>query len=106
MVGHVRKSQIRSQESDPEPCDSCAEVCVGGVPELFHQRMALEHLLDDAPLYTFAATVDQANLAQPCLVRRADVFVDDRRDVPRGERMKVQRALDRDAVRHGAQAAL
>ena len=35
------------------------------------------------------------------LVRGVDVFVDHRRDIPRGEGVQIECALDRNAMRHG-----
>lgn len=86
--------------------DSRAQMGLRRVPELLDERMPFERLLDDAALDTLAAAVNQSNLAKACLVRDSEVFGDNRGDVPGGERMQIQRALDRDLVRHGDQAAL
>ena len=60
------------------------------VPELHHERVVLEGLLDDAALDAFAATVNQPDLAQTCFVRRGDVLGDDRGDVARREGVEVE----------------
>ena len=65
-----------------------------GVPELHHERMVLECLLDDAALNAFAASVNQPHLAQACFVRGGDVLGDDRCDVARREGVEVERAFD------------
>ena len=78
----------------------------GGVMELDDQRMLLQHRVDDAALNALAAAVNQPDLAYPRLVCGGEVFGDDRRDVPRSERMQIECALDRDSMRHGRQAAL
>ena len=68
---------------------------LGSVPEFFDERMTIERLLHDGALHAFAASVDQANLSETLSVRRVDVLVDDRRDVARPERMKIERVFDR-----------
>ena len=73
------------------------------VPELFDQRMPLECLLDDPALHARAAAVNQSHFPKAGAMRGRDVFVDHRRHVSRGERMEIQRALDRDVVRHVTQ---
>ena len=50
-----------------------------GVPEFDDERMPLERLLHDAALNALAAAVNQPDLTQSGVVRRVDVFLDDRR---------------------------
>lgn len=82
--------------------DGRAEMRLGGVPELLHQRMALERLLDEAPLDAFAASMNEADLPEARLVRRADVLFDYGFDVAGREGVEIERLFDGDAVRHGA----
>ena len=65
------------------------------IVEKFHdEAMPFEDLLDDSPLDAAAAPVDQAHLAQTCCVGLRDVLFDDRGNIPRVKRMKIQRTLD------------
>ena len=75
-------------------------MCLGGVPELLDQGMALERLLHDAALHALAAAMNQSNLAQAGSVRSGHVFLDHRRDLPWGEGVEIEATLDRNAVRH------
>lgn len=61
--------------------------------------MTLERGLDDAPLHTRAAAVDESNLPQTSRVRLADVFIHHGRDVPRMKGVEIEGALDGDVVR-------
>jgi hypothetical protein len=61
--------------------------------------MPLEHLLHDAALNAFAAAMNQADLTQAGFVRGVDVLLDDRRDLPRRERVQVEVIVDGNAVR-------
>ena len=79
--------------------DRRAQVGFGGVPEFVDQRVALERLLHDAALNAFAPAVNQPHLAQPGLVGGVHVFLDDGLDVARRERVKIERVLDRNAMR-------
>jgi hypothetical protein len=104
-VQWVRKVRYRWPSGLPlrpaKTRDRRPEMRLGGVVKFLDQRMPLERLLDDATLHTLAAAMDQANLAQPCSVRRVDVLLDNGCDVARRERMQVERPLDRNAVCHG-----
>ena len=73
---------------------------VGVVPEPFDERMTIECDLDDVALDALTPSVDDPEVAQSGLVCRADVFVDDRGDVARGKRVKIELRLDRDPVHH------
>lgn len=73
---------------------------LGVVPELRDERVSVQDLLHDSPLDPAAPAVDQAYLPEAGLGRHRDVFVDDRGDLARMERMQVERILERDAVRH------
>lgn len=68
--------------------------------------MPLERLLYDAALHAATAAVDESNLAQARGVRGAHVFFDKGPDVARCEGVQIQRAFDRDAVRHAAYVAV
>ena len=72
---------------------------LGGIGVAFDERMRTKHLLDACPLDSHAAAVDQAYHSEPGSVRGGEIFLDDRRDVTRGEGVKVQLPLDRDLVR-------
>ena len=74
-----------------------------GVPELRHEGMVLQCLLDDAALDAFAATVNQPHLAQTCFVRGGDVLGGQRRR-ERGallEGVEVERGFDWDFFQDG-----
>jgi len=66
--------------------------------EALDQRMPLQGRLDDAALHAGAAPVNQPHLAQAGLVRRVDVFLDDRLDVARLEGVEVEGAFDGDGM--------
>ncbi len=57
--------------------------------------MLFERSLNDPALHAAAAAVNQSHFPKPCLVRRVDVFLDDRLDIPRMEGMQIERVLDR-----------
>jgi hypothetical protein len=78
-------------------------VRIGVVPELDHKRMPLERGLDDAALHTASAAVNEPHLPQARASRRLQVVTDDRRNVARRERVKVDLRADREDVRiiHG-----
>src|SRR5882724_9748483 len=65
------------------------------VPELDHEWMTLERRLHDAALHAPAPSVDEANLAKTRGLRRVDVLLDHRRDVPGMECMEIEFGLDR-----------
>ena len=60
--------------------------------------MAIEDLVNDPALNAFAASVNESDLGEARSVRRVDVLVDDRRDVARRERVKIERAFDRNLL--------
>lgn len=64
-----------------------------------HQRVPFEHLLDDAALHALSTAVDEPYFPEPGGVRFIDVLFDNRRDVSRGETVKVEAALDGNAER-------
>ena len=51
--------------------------------------------MDDRALDADAAAVDQADLTEAAFVSRPKVLLDHRRDVARGERVQVERVIDR-----------
>ena len=76
--------------------DRGAQVGVRRVEEFDDERMAVEDVLHHAALDAFAAAMDQPDFAQPGRVRRADVLVNDRRNIFRQERVEVEAMFDRD----------
>ena len=69
------------------------------VPELSDERVAIERRLHDAPLDAAAPAVHETHFPKTSVVRGADVFLDNDRDVTRAERVEVELGLDRDGVR-------
>ena len=75
------------------------------VPEFDYEGMAIERGLNDAALYAAAASVHKTNDLIARLMRGADVFVNDGRDVLWGESVQVELPLDRhlvQVVRHAS----
>ena len=68
---------------------------LGSIPELDDERMTIEHLLHDPALNALAAAMNQPHLAQAGVMCRRHILLDDRRHVARGERMQVERVLNR-----------
>ena len=64
-----------------------------------HEGMSFERRLHDPPLDACPAPVNQADFPEAGLVRRPDVFLDDRGDVTRLEGVEVQGVFDRQLVR-------
>ena len=69
------------------------------VEEFGHERIAVQNLLNDAPLDALAAAMDQADLAQTGRMCGVKVFIDDRRDIGRREGVKIKAVFDRNADR-------
>ena len=68
----------------------------GGIVEkLRHERVSFERFLNDAALNAAAAAVDEADFSQSGLVRFVDIFLDERRDIARAERVKIETVFDR-----------
>lgn len=88
------------ERSVGEPRDGGAEVGLCRVPEFADERMACERLLHDAALHALPATVNQTDLVKPGGVGGGHIFLDDRGDIARGKRVEIERAVDRDAMRH------
>lgn len=63
------------------------------------EGMPIENRLDPATLDARAASVNQPDFPQTRRVGRVNVLLDDRRDVPRMERVEVERVVDGHAVR-------
>lgn len=72
-----------------QDCDSCPQMRRGIVRKLQHERMAFERLLHDGALDAYAAAVDEPHFAEPRCVRCRHIFLDDRWDVSRCERVEV-----------------
>ena len=68
---------------------------LGSVPEFDDERMVFERPLHDGTLHALAASVNESNLGEARCVRCVDVLLDDRRDVARRERVKIERLFDR-----------
>ena len=68
------------------------------VVERLHERMPFQRRLHEAALYPFPAAMDQPHFPQASLVRRADIFLDNRAHVARRERVQVEFGLYRDRV--------
>lgn len=62
--------------------------------------MAIEGLLHDAALNAFAPSMNQTNFAKASFVRRSDVLLDDRPDVPGRESVKVEEVFDGNSMCH------
>jgi hypothetical protein len=71
---------------------------LGGIAERFDERVIPQRLVDPRPLHPNASSVDQPDLPQAGPVRRADVLVNHGRDVPRRERVQVDRVFDWNAM--------
>ena len=67
----------------------------GVIEKLQHQGMPLEGLLDDAALDAHAPAMDEPHVAKASGMRFSQILFDDRRDVPRGEGVKIEDAVDR-----------
>lgn len=72
------------------------------VPELGHQRVVLEHGLDDPALDPSAAAVDQSKFAKTGFVCGPEVLLDHGGDIARGERVEIELRLDRNSMGHQA----
>lgn len=97
----VRRGPGRSRGRLHQPRDGGAQMSVGRIPELGDERMAVERLLDDAPLHAGAAPVDQPHLAEPGGMGLADVRLHDGSHVAWRESVQVERGLDRQTVHGG-----
>ena len=64
------------------------------VKKLNHQRVLLEHSLDDSPLHTYAASVNESDFGKSRRVRFVQVLFDHGGDVSRGESMEVEGSVD------------
>lgn len=71
------------------------------VAELQHTRVPIERGLHDAALHAAAPPVHQPHDLEAGACGGLNVLGDDRRDVPRSERVQIDLAFDRDARGHG-----
>jgi hypothetical protein len=78
--------------------DRRAKVGLNGVVEGLDERMIPQDLLDTHALDADPSSMNESDFPQTGLMRRAHVLVDDRRDVPRQERVQVERVFDWDAT--------
>jgi len=69
---------------------------VSTVHEGGNQRMGRQKRLHAGPLHADAAAMDQPDLGEAARVGSDQVFVDDRADVLRPERVQVERIFDRE----------
>ena len=60
------------------------------VPKFDNPRVLFERRLDDAPLHAAASAVNQPDFAQAGGGSRVDVFVNDRWNVARRERVQIE----------------
>jgi hypothetical protein len=67
------------------------------VPKLDDAWMAIESGLYDAALNAASAAVDEPNLSKARIGSRVDVFLDDRGDIARRERVEIDFGLDGDS---------
>ena len=74
--------------------NSCTQVRGWIVEEFDHEGMLFQNLLDNAALNTATAAMDHAHLVKACRMSLENVFLDDRRDVARGEGVKIERPFD------------
>lgn len=74
----------------------------GVVPELLHERVVFDRLLDDPALDASAPAMNQPDVAHPCFVRGSDVLIDHGGDIPGREGVQVELRCDGDdrQVRH------
>lgn len=68
----------------------------GRIEEMLDQWMPFERALDDAALNASSAPVNQPDLAQSCLMRGIDVFLDHCCDFSRRKRVQIEGTLDWD----------
>ena len=81
------------------PCQDgnrCPQVGIGIVKKFQYEGVLLQDLLDDPSLDAVPASVYQPHLTQTSSVRLGDVFLDDRSNIARRERMEVKGSLDGD----------
>lgn len=71
---------------------------IGIVPELSHAPVPVERGLNDAALHAAAAAVHEAHAVKPGVPGGVDVFLDDRRDIPRREGVQVEFPVDGNAL--------
>jgi hypothetical protein len=93
----------------PESTHGRAQVGPGVVPERRDEVVALEDRLDDATLHASAPAVDESDFGQATSVCRPQIFVDDRRDVARGERVQIEFRVNGHDVRiggHGTESVI
>jgi hypothetical protein len=93
----------------PQSADGRAQVGSRVVPERRDEVVALEDGVDNAALDASAPPVDESDFRQAALVCRSQILVDDRRDVPWGERVKIEFRVDGNDVRiggHGAESPI
>jgi hypothetical protein len=64
------------------------------IAERRHQRVIPQDLVDPRPLHPNPPSVNEPDLRQANLVRRANVLVDDRRNIARRESVQVDRLFD------------
>ena len=92
----IMSDSVHPTTSIRETGNRGTEMCLRRIPELLDERMVLERLLDDPALNTFAASVNQPHLAKAGFMRGADVLDDDRRNIARRERVKIDPVFDGD----------
>jgi hypothetical protein len=77
-----------------EDGNSCTQMRRSVIEKLRHEGMPFERLLDDAALNAHAPAMDEPHVAQTSGVCFIQILFDDGRDVPRGERVKIENTAD------------
>ena len=81
-----------------ESGDRGAQVGLGVVPELGDEWVLIERTLDHGPLDATATPVNEPDFAESCLMRGEQILLNHVHDIPRRERVQVERILDRKFV--------
>jgi hypothetical protein len=81
----LRQDQNRNADASPETCDGRPQMRARVVPELQDPAVPVERGLHDAPLHTAPAAMDDPHLEDARVRGRADVLINDRRNICRGE---------------------
>jgi len=61
---------------DAKTSDRRTQMRFGSIPEFVDKRMAIERLLHDPSLHSFAASVNETDFSEAGVVRSRDVLVD------------------------------
>jgi hypothetical protein len=78
----------------PQDGNRCAQMRRPVVKKFNHERVPLEHSLDDSPLHAYAASVNESDFGKSRRVRFVQVLFDHGGDVSRGEGVEVEGPVD------------